>query len=194
MDIGSASVDYAALAQLNLLGQIRSRGYRFTSAAQAVTAGAIGAHYRQLGRPPVAARLPRTAELEYPGGRWQLFEHGRMYWSAATTAHEAHGAILDKYRLLGGTASVLGYPVTDESPTRDRVGRYNHFAAGSTHLDPAVGAHEVHGAIRARWAALGWNTACSDTRAATNTPSREGGAATSNTARSTGPRRPTPRR
>jgi len=156
MHVGSASVDYAALAQLDLLDQIRSRGYRFTSAAQALTAGAIGAHYRQLGGPRSLLGLPRTAELGIPGGRWQLFQHGRMYWSAATTAHEAHGAILDKYRLLGGAASVLGYPVTDESPTRDRVGRYNQFAAGSIYWHPAVGAHEVHGAIRARWAALGW--------------------------------------
>ena len=156
MHVGSASVDYAALAQLNLLGQIRARGYQFTSAAQALTGGAIGAHYRQLGGPRSLLGLPRTAELGIPGGRWQLFQHGRMYWSAATSGHEVHGAILDKYRLLGGTSSFLGYPVTDESPTRDRVGRYNHCSAGSIYWHPAIGAHEVHGAIRARWAALGW--------------------------------------
>jgi uncharacterized protein with LGFP repeats len=51
---------------------------------------------------------------------------------------------------------VLGFPRTDESATFDRIGRYNHFAGGSIFWSPATGAHEVHAAIRDRYAAKGW--------------------------------------
>ena len=50
----------------------------------------------------------------------------------------------------------LGFPKTDEMVTPDRIGRYNHFTGGSIYWTPATGAHEVHGLIRDRWAALGW--------------------------------------
>lgn len=52
----------------------------------------------------------------------------------------------------------MGYPVTDETPTPDGVGRYNHFIGGSVYWTPATGAHEVHGPIRAKWASMGWET------------------------------------
>jgi len=57
---------------------------------------------------------------------------------------------------LGGVNSGLGYPVTDESGTPDGIGRYTHFQGGSIYWSPSTGAHEVHGAIRDRWAQLGW--------------------------------------
>ena len=51
----------------------------------------------------------------------------------------------------------MGYPTTDEKPTPDKVGRYNHFSkAASIYYTPSTGAHEVYGAIRRRWSALGW--------------------------------------
>ncbi|MDP8932040.1 MAG: DUF1929 domain-containing protein, partial [Actinomycetota bacterium] len=50
-------------------------------------------------------------------------------------------------------AGPLGYPLTDERPTPDGVGRYNHFERGSIYWTPATGAHEVHGAIRGLWEA-----------------------------------------
>lgn len=40
----------------------------------------------------------------------------------------------------------------------DGKGRYNHFEHGSIHWHPAHGAFEVHGAIRDKWAALGYET------------------------------------
>ena len=46
--------------------------------------------------------------------------------------------------------------MTDETVTPDGVGRYNHFQNGSIYWTAITGAHEVHGAIRDRWAALGW--------------------------------------
>jgi uncharacterized protein with LGFP repeats len=50
----------------------------------------------------------------------------------------------------------MGYPTTDELSTPDGIGRYNHFdKAGSIYWTPGTGAHEVYGAIRQRWSALG---------------------------------------
>lgn len=83
------------------------------------------------------------------------------YTAAVGVVHTTKGAIRDRYRALAGPAGFLGFPTTDESRTPDGVGRYNHFAgtapAGSSiYWTPGTGAHEVLGAIRARWATLGW--------------------------------------
>ncbi len=38
----------------------------------------------------------------------------------------------------------------------DGIGRLNHFQSGSIYWTPNTGAWEVHGAIRDKWGALGW--------------------------------------
>jgi hypothetical protein len=79
------------------------------------------------------------------------------YTSSATGSHQVCGAIRAKYLTLGGPSGFLGYPTTDELPTPDGVGRFNHFAkAGSIYWTPSTGAWSIHGAIRAKWASLGW--------------------------------------
>lgn len=66
------------------------------------------------------------------------------------------GAIADKYKALGGCTSALGRPMTNELPTADGVGRYNHFENGSIYWTPKIGAFAVVGAIEDKWASLGW--------------------------------------
>ncbi|MGI8680036.1 MAG: DUF2961 domain-containing protein [Jatrophihabitans sp.] len=85
------------------------------------------------------------------------------YWYGPLTDSDGPtvgGAILAKYTQLGGAAGFLGAPVTDELTTPNSpwgVGRYNHFRNdGSIYWTPSTGAHEVHGAIRDEWAAIGW--------------------------------------
>jgi hypothetical protein len=91
------------------------------------------------------------------GDGWhRRYVNGLIEWLPAIGAFEVHGAILGKYLELGGDAGPLGYPKTDELPTVDGVGRLNHFERGSIYWHPHSGAHEVHGAIRDKWAALGW--------------------------------------
>jgi uncharacterized protein with LGFP repeats len=68
---------------------------------------------------------------------------------------EVQGAIRIKWEQLGGEGSFLGLPTTEELPTPDGVGRFNHFQGGSIYWTPQTGAHEVHGAIRDKWAELG---------------------------------------
>ncbi|WP_138733744.1 galactose oxidase-like domain-containing protein [Modestobacter excelsi] len=93
-------------------------------------------------------------------GRFQHYERGSIYWTPQTGAHEVHGDIRALWSSLGWERSVLGYPTTDETPTPDGVGRFNHFQAGPTsgsiYWTPRTGAHEVHGDIHALWSFLGW--------------------------------------
>lgn len=66
------------------------------------------------------------------------------------------GAIFNRWGQLGWEAGPLGFPTTNENGTPDGVGRYNHFQGDSVYWTPRTGAQDVQGAIRTRWAQLGW--------------------------------------
>lgn len=76
--------------------------------------------------------------------------------------HIVCGAIADKYIALGGWG--WGYPTTHESTTPDGAGWYNHFnewvsgveSTASIYYTHQTGAVKVNGAIRDKWAAMGW--------------------------------------
>jgi hypothetical protein len=89
-------------------------------------------------------------------GRYRHFQGGAIYWHPDTGAHEVHGVIREKWKDYDWERGFLGYPTTDETPTPDGIGRYNHFQHGSIYWSPSTGAREVHGAIRSEWANLGW--------------------------------------
>jgi uncharacterized protein with LGFP repeats len=105
---------------------------------------------------------PREPEFVNPDrfGRRRLFSGGSIYWTAGTGPHVVRGAIRDRWSSLGWEAGPLGYPFTDELPTPRVTGAFNHFrkngADGSIYWTPTLGAHEIYGAIRDRWASLGW--------------------------------------
>jgi hypothetical protein len=61
-----------------------------------------------------------------------------------------------KYQELGGAGGFLGQPRGPEKNTPDGRGPYTHFEGGSIYWTPETGAHEVHGAIRNKWADMGW--------------------------------------
>ena len=118
----------------------------------------IAAKYRQLGGPGSLLGNPTGPEYPVVGGTARNFEHGRIYSSPATGAHEVHGAILGRYLALGGPAGLLGFPTADETVTLRRDGRFNHFAGAdgaSIFWSQATGAWSIHGAIRAKWFAMG---------------------------------------
>jgi uncharacterized protein with LGFP repeats len=119
---------------------------------------AIGDKHGQLGGDNGLLGLPVGDTTECPDrvGFFRHFRNGSIYFHPDLGAHEVHGAIRDKWASMGWERSFLGYPVTDETVTPDGVGRFNHFQGGSTFWTPATGAHELHGAIREKWASLGW--------------------------------------
>jgi hypothetical protein len=82
-----------------------------------------------------------TAELTAPDGfgRFEYFQGGSIYWTASTGADVVKGAILGKWGSLGWEKSLLGYPLTDELPMPNGIGRYNHFQNGTILWYPGLG-------------------------------------------------------
>jgi hypothetical protein len=74
---------------------------------------------------------PVSDEQQTPdlAGRYNVFQHGSIYWSEATGAHEVLGAIRDKYKSLGWEAGALGYPISGEYDVAG--GRRSDFQHGS---------------------------------------------------------------
>jgi len=66
-------------------------------------------------------------------GKYSEFETCTIYWSSASGAFEVHGDIRRRYGNLGGPASDLGFPTSDERsiPGVSGPGRYNTFQKGS---------------------------------------------------------------
>jgi len=117
--------------------------------------GAILGHYLSLGGPSSALGLPTTDESPSADGtgRYNNFSSGgALYWSPTAGTHEVHGAIDNKWGVLGWEMGPQGYPLTDEQPTADRIGRYNDFQNGSIYWTPTTGAQSIQGAIRDKWA------------------------------------------
>ncbi len=125
---------------------------------QFAVGGDIGSKWAALGGASSFLGQPLTNELTTPDGigRYNHFQGGSIYWTPQIGAHEIHGSIRDKWASLGWERSFLGYPLTDEMTTPDGKGRYTHFQGGSIYWTPQLGAHEIHGAIRDKWASLGW--------------------------------------
>ncbi|MEU0003611.1 DUF2599 domain-containing protein [Streptomyces sp. NPDC006314] len=66
------------------------------------------------------------------------------------------GAILVKYRELGGEDGALGCPTSGELVTPNGRGRYNTFERGAIYWTAETNAHPVWGAIRDKWGGRGW--------------------------------------
>ena len=135
----------------------------------------IEAKYKALGGSAGFLGAPTAAESAVPGGRFRPYQGGTIYWSAATNAFEVHGGILGRWSLLGRQVGALGFPTSDEQPTRDQVGRFNTFQTGSIYWSPATGAWEVRGVIRETWGRHGWEGGPLGYPLTNESPTRDGG-------------------
>jgi uncharacterized protein with LGFP repeats len=161
----------AAIALLQLLAIcVRAQTWRVpvygsnAMAPEITVVGAIGEKWRAMGagtsalKQPVANEQPTFDNV----GRSQQFQGGIISWHPSTGAHVVWGLIGKLWLQLG--REQFGYPITDELPTGNRRGLYNHFRAmqlpnrpeSSIFWSKTTGAHVVYGAIRDRWARLGW--------------------------------------
>jgi glucose/arabinose dehydrogenase len=106
------------------------------------THAVLGELYRAWGRTGYA-----TGSLGYPLtdetrtadglGKFNRFERGSVYWSAATGTHPVVGAIHTRWAALGYEKSYLGYPISDEYPVAG--GRRIDFQRGTITLVTATG-------------------------------------------------------
>jgi hypothetical protein len=123
----------------------------------------VEAKYASLGGAQGFLGAPTSAIQQAPDGVgvFQDYKNGDIYWTSYSGAHEMNGLILQKWQAMGGTN--FGYPTTDETTTPDGAGRYNHFelqtssgmALAAIDWTPTTGAHEIHGAIAAKFFSLG---------------------------------------
>jgi hypothetical protein len=74
---------------------------------------------------------PITDETKTPDGvgRYNVFEHGSIYWTQETGAHEVHGVIRDRWALEQWETGPLGYPTSSEYEIAG--GRRNDFQHGA---------------------------------------------------------------
>ncbi|MCU1354113.1 MAG: hypothetical protein JWM05_3322 [Acidimicrobiales bacterium] len=71
-------------------------------------------------------------------GKYSPFQHGRIYFTSATGAHEVSGKVLDAYlATYGGPAGQLGYPTGELTP--DGSLQRQQFEHGRLTYDPATG-------------------------------------------------------
>jgi hypothetical protein len=116
--------------------------------------GAIATAYKSL---PDAAPLGYLVSDEMPatkaGGRKNVFSRGAIYWSAATGAVPVQGRIYLDYEAMGESGAI-GFPVKSAAPLPG--GREQEFqGARMYHKSGTPRAYEVHGAILAKYLALG---------------------------------------
>jgi hypothetical protein len=105
---------------------------------------------------PLGYPTTDVTALARAGGRFAHFQGGSVYWSPATGVRVVSGAVRDRWAASGWENGPLGYPTTDVTALARAGGRFAHFQGGSVYWSPTTGAHPVGGAIRDRWAQLGW--------------------------------------
>jgi uncharacterized protein with LGFP repeats len=94
-------------------------------------------------------------------GRYNHFPNGSVFYTGSLGVHSVHGDIWRKWAQLGWERG-LGYPYTDETAAPDGFGRFTHFynlqnkGYASIYWTQSTGAGSVHGEIRDKWEASGW--------------------------------------
>ena len=157
MHVGSTSVDYAALARSTCSARSAPAA---TASPPRRRRSPAGRSARTIGS---SAGPARCSACPAPPNSRSRAADGNCSSTAACTGRRPQ----PRMRCTGQSWANTGrwaapprssdYPTTDELATPDTTGRYNHFAnGGSIYWTPSTGGHEVHGAIRVKWAQLGW--------------------------------------
>ncbi|WP_432502355.1 N-acetylmuramoyl-L-alanine amidase [Kineococcus arenarius] len=133
---------------------IRTRVAQLTAGGGA-SASEVAAKYAAVGAGVLGAPTSDEGPAK-SGGRYRHYAIGSIYSHPSAGTHAVLGLIRDKYASLGWENSFLGYPLTDEVALPG--GAFSHFQGGSIYFSPRTGAHVVFGAIRDKWASLGWET------------------------------------
>ena len=102
--------------------------------------------------------LPTSGETDgfSSGSRMNRFQNGAIIWSASTGAHDVYGEIFRRYTALPAySRSQIGLPTSGETDGFSSGSRMNRFQNGAIIWSASTGAHDVYGAIMARYSSLG---------------------------------------
>ncbi|MDI2132830.1 LGFP repeat-containing protein [Yinghuangia seranimata] len=105
--------------------------------------GGIRARWIQIGGPE-AVGFPVTDEMPTSDGRgrYQVFDHGSIFWTPQTGAVELYGGINAAWASQGWNSGRLGYPTVGEYPVPG--GRRGDFEGGYILWVQATGRTEIH--------------------------------------------------
>ena len=152
-------------ATTEIIGGLKDGGqYQMFQYGAVVWSPSTGAHASQGLRSVWQKYGLETGRLGYPltdeyptarGGVTQDYQGGAITWSPGSGGHAMLGAIVGKYRALGGANGTLGYPRTEEFNSKDN-GSYQEFERGVVHWSPTTGARFSQGEIRWAWGASGY--------------------------------------
>lgn len=120
--------------------------------------GRIRDKYNQLNGPNSYLLFPKSNELTNPNntGKRTEFVGGNIYWSSATDAHPVAHDFLTKWGQYGYESGFLKYPTTDEILLGVGVdGRRQDYQGGSLWFSFPTGTHNVQGAVRDKYQAMG---------------------------------------
>ncbi|MGY1690050.1 LGFP repeat-containing protein [Geodermatophilus sp. SYSU D01105] len=131
--------------------------YWSTSTGAHDVRGAIRDKWRSWGAQAGALGYPTGNDTRLSGGYRSDFQGGSVYWSSSTGAHVIRGAIRDTYLRVGAERS-LGFPSSDDGPTRAGDGAYSTFSGGAIYWSPSTGARVLRAGILQRWRELGAET------------------------------------
>ena len=107
-------------------------------------ANAIDAKYTSFGGAGSLLGTPIAAAVDVGAGAERDYSGGVIYYSKDSGAKVMYGAILDRYKALGGPMGDLGFPTNDESDAGNGVARFNDFTApggASIYWSPRMGRH-----------------------------------------------------
>jgi uncharacterized protein with LGFP repeats len=136
-DLGLPTADGASITGGKVGRFERGNVYWSPTYGSRVVAGAILAKYLKSGGPSKWG-FPTTDELPAPSdGRSQRFAKARIYWSSKHGARVVFGAILARYRDLGGASGKLGMPTSDEYGIS--TGRRQDFGGGYITFNSSTG-------------------------------------------------------
>jgi len=121
--------------------------------------GAIGGRYSQLGAVTSSLGYPTASEscgYIKNNGCFQLFQNGYIVGSPTTGWWESVGSIRTRWGQLGYQDGELGYPTSAQFCTLANSGCYQAYQNGVIVGNSTTGYWESFGAIRNKWASLGY--------------------------------------
>ena len=83
------------------------------------------------------------------GGKYQKYQRGYIYWTAATGAKVVQGSIRNVWAASGAEKGIMGYPTTDEYKVLTGVAQ--NYQGGKIFYTPQKGTFILRGGIGAKW-------------------------------------------